>query len=371
MKSYRTWLEINKEAIYENVDKIKGDFLNDQYLMGVVKGNANGYGTALYSQTLQEAGVDWLGLTNIKEALAILKKGIKLPILILCDIPYSYIETALKKQIRLTVYDKLTVEKIENKAKNLKLSAKVHININTGLNRIGVSPENFVKLVERIKSSPNMNIEGAFTQFSTTHYFKKGKTRKQLNLFLGLIEEVKSIGVDIPILHAASTPSTLKMSETHLDMVRVGIGLAGLYPSKDYRKIVDLKFPLTWKSKVCQVKLVKQGEYVGYDDGYRCQKNTSIVTIPVGTADGLTIKLAGRGQVLIDGQRYDIVAVSMNHIMVDLKEVDSKIKKGDEVVIIGKQKDSFIDPAYIAKKINLDMEEYLCHINPMLPRIYY
>ncbi|HMA59902.1 MAG TPA: alanine racemase [Halanaerobiales bacterium] len=371
MEGYRTWLEINKEAIYENVDKIKGDFLKDQYLMGVVKGNANGYGTVLYSQTLQKAGVDWLGLTNIKEALTILKEGIKLPILILCDIPYSYINIALKKQIRLTVYDKRTVKRIKNKAKNLNLSAKVHIKINTGLNRIGVSPDNFTKLAETIKNSPHMEIEGAFTQFSTTHHFKKEKTRKQLNLFLGLIEEAKNIGIDIPILHAASTPSTLKMPETHLDMVRVGIGLAGLYPSKEYRKIIDLKFPLAWKSKVCQVKLVKQGEYVGYDDGYRCQKKTLIATIPVGTADGLTIKLAGRGYILIDGQRYDIVAVSMNHIMVDLKEVDGKIKKGDEVVIIGKQKNSFIDPAHIAKKINLDMEEYLCHINPMLPRIYY
>jgi len=165
MAFHRTWLEIKKSSIKNNVKNIKEKIPNNTLFLGVVKGNGLGYGTIPYAKCLVKAGVDWLGVTNIEDALLLRKEKINLPVL-LCEIPVGWIEEALKNNIKLTVCTKEFAEKLSNQAVKLSLKANVHIKINTGLNRIGISPNKVLLFLKHISHLQNLYLEGAFSHFS-------------------------------------------------------------------------------------------------------------------------------------------------------------------------------------------------------------
>jgi len=153
-------------------------------------------------------------------------------------------------------------------------------------------------------------------------------------------------------------------------MVRIGMGIAGLYPSDDFKKVIKLHFPSTWKAQISYVRNVLQGEAVGYGSRYKCKEKTTIVTIPVGYADGLSKKFEQKSFVLIRGELYRIVAVCMDQAMIDLQRVQNDLKIGEEVVILGKQQKACIDPELTAIQIGTSAEELLCQISTRIPRIF-
>jgi len=370
MLLYRTWLEIKKSSIKNNVKKIKAKIPTNKLFLGVVKGNGWGCGTVPYANCLIEAGVDWLGVTNIEDALLIRREKIKLPILLLCEIPSGRIKEALKNNIKLTVCTKEFAEQLSKQVVKLCLKVNVHIKINTGLNRIGVSPSKVLNFLKYISGLPNLHLEGAFSHFSYAEQIGNKETKQQLKIFQEQIKRAKQIGIDFDILHIANTAASLSLPETHLDMVRIGIGIAGLYPSDDFKKIIKLYFPLTWKTYISYVKNVVEGETVGYSNHYKCSAKTTIVTIPLGYADGLSKKFESKGFVLIRGNRYKIVAVCMDQAMIDLQEIRNDLKVGEEVVILGKQGRAYLDPGITAIQLGTCAEELICQINPKISRIF-
>jgi len=370
MLLYRTWLEIKKSSIKNNIKNIKAKISSNKLFLGVVKGNGWGCGTVPYANCLIEAGIDWLGVTNIEDALLLRREKINLPILLLCEIPSGRIREALKNKLQLTVCTKEFAEQLSDHAVKLILNANVHIKINTGLNRIGVSPNMVLIFLNYISNLPNLYLEGAFSHFSYAEKIGNKETKQQLKIFQGQIKKAKQIGIDFDILHIANTAASLSLPETHLDMVRIGMGIAGLYPSDDFKKIIKLYFPLIWKTQISYLRNVMQGETVGYSNQYKCAHKTTIITIPVGYADGLSKKFSGKSFVLIKGNRYKIVAVCMDQAMIDLREMRNDFKIGEEVVILGKQQKNYLDPEIIANQIETCAEELICQISPLIPRIF-
>lgn len=370
MSLYRTWVEIKKTSIKNNVKNIKARIPTNKLFLGVVKGNGWGCGTILYANCLIEAGVDWLGVTNIEDALLIRREKINLPILLLCEIPSGRIKEALKNNIRLTVCTKEFAEQLSKQAVKLRLKVNVHIKINTGLNRIGVSPSIVLNFLKYISGLPNLHLEGVFSHFSYAEQIGNKETKQQLKIFQEKIKKAKQMGIIFDILHIANTAASLSLLETHLDMVRIGMGIAGLYPSDDFKKIIKLYFPLTWKTYISYVRNVMEGETVGYSNQYKCAHKTTIVTIPVGYADGLSKKFSGKGFVLIRGNRYKIVAACMDQTMIDLQGIRNDLKIGEEVVILGKQGRAYLDPGITAIQLGTCAEELICQINPKISRIF-
>jgi len=370
MLLYRTWIEIKKSSIKNNVKNIKAKILGNKLFLGVVKGNGWGCGTVLYANCLIDAGVNWLGLTNIEDVLLLRRGKINLPILLLCEIPNGRIKEALKNNIKLTVCTKEFAEQLSNQTVKLGIKANVHIKINTGLNRIGVSPNMALGFLKYISNLPNLHLEGAFSHFSYAEQMGNKETKQQLKIFQEQIKKAKQIGIDFDILHIANTAASLSLPETHLDMVRIGMGIAGLYPSDDFKKIIKLYFPLTWKTYISYVRNVMEGETVGYSNHYKCAAKTTIVTIPLGYADGLSKKFESKGLVIIRGELYKIVAVCMDQTMIDLQRVQNDLKVGEEVVILGKQGRAYLDPGITANQIGTCVEELICQINPRIPRIF-
>jgi len=370
MLLYRTWLEIEKSSIIKNVKNIKAKIPGNKLFLGVVKGNGWGCGTILYANCLIEAGVDWLGVTNIEDALLLRREKINLPILLLCEIPRVRIEEALKNNIRLTVCTEEFIKQLSNQAVKLDIKINVHVKINTGLNRIGVSPNMLLTFLKYVSKLPNLHLEGAFSHFSYAEQIGNKQTKQQLKIFKEQIKKAEQIGIDFNILHIANTAASLSLPETHLDMVRIGIGIAGLYPGNDFKKIIKLYFPLTWKTYISYIRNVMKGETVGYSNHYKCTAKTTIITIPLGYADGLSKKFEGKGFVIIRGELYKIVAVCMDQTMIDLQMIRNDLKIGEEVVILGKQGRAYLDPEVTAIQLGTCAEELICQINPRIPRIF-
>jgi len=370
MLFYRTWIEIRESSIKKNVKNIKARIPGNKLFLGVVKGNGWTCGTVQYANCLVEAGVNWLGVTNIEDALLLRREKINLPILLLCEIPRGRIKEALKSKLKFTICTEEFAKQLSDEAIKLGLKADVHIKVNTGLNRIGVSPNMVLVFLKYISNLPNLRLEAAFSHFSCAEKIGNKETKEQLKIFQEQIKKAKQIGIDFNILHIANTAASLSLPETHLDMVRIGMGIAGLYPSDDFKKIIKLYFPLTWKTYISYVRNVMEGETVGYSNQYKCSHKTTIVTIPVGYADGLSKEFLGKGFVLIRGNRYKIVAVCMDQAMIDLQEIRNDIKIVEEVVILGKQQKNYLDPEIIANQIGTCAEELICKINPKIPRIF-
>jgi len=370
MSLYRTWIEIKKTSIKNNIKNIKAKIPGNKLFLGVVKGNGWTCGTVQYAKCLVEAGVDWLGVTNIEDALLLRKEKINLPILLLCEIPSGRIKEALKNKLRLTVCTKEFAERLSDKAVKLGLKANVHIKVNTGLNRIGVSPNMLLVFLKYISNLSNLRLEGAFSHFSCAEQIGNKETKQQLKIFQEQIKKAKQIGIDFNILHIANTAASISLPETHLDMVRIGMGIAGLYPSNDFKKVIKLYFPLTWKTQITYVRDITQGETVGYCGRYKCELKTTIATIPIGYADGLSKKFESKGFVLIKCEPFRIIAVCMDQAMIDLQGTQNDLKVGEEVVILGKQQMAYLDPEVTANQVGTCAEELICQINPKIPRFF-
>ncbi len=370
MNRFRTWLEIDKQAIGENILAIRNKLAPNVRFLAMVKGNAWGMDTISYAKCLSQFGVDMIGTTIVEDALDIRKELPDMPIMVLAEIPFASIRDALAANLRLTVCTKEYAREVSRKAAAAGMRAKVHVKINTGLNRIGIAPGDAGNFTEEIFPMSGLYAEGIFTHFSCADQVGCPKTKEQLAVFSELIRNMRKRGFSFDIVHCANTPATLLYPETHLDLVRVGMGIAGLYPSPQFRELISLKFPMRWKTYITYRRFLPSGERVGYGGRYVCKTDTTIATIPVGDADGLSKRFEHHGHVLIKGQKYKIAAISMDQAMVDLAGHPQDVGLNDEVVIIGRQDGSYRDPHCIAEEIGADVEELLCQISARVPRIY-
>lgn len=339
-----------------------------------VKANAYGHGLLEIAKLAIQFGVDWLGVNSLDEAEALFKHGHKTPILILGYVPLNQlVKLKNHRDVRLCLYNLETVKKLGK----LKFPIKVHLKLETGTNRQGIEPKDILSFIKQTQKFPNIQIEGLYTHFANIEdTLNHGFAFEQLKIFQNTIKLLAGQGINIPFIHAACSAAAILYPETHFNLVRPGIGLYGLWSSretqltsKNRQKNITLLPVLSWKSIIAQLKWIKSGATVGYGRAEKVFRPTKIAVIPVGYFDGYDRGLSGIGNVLVKGQRVKIMGrICMNMMMADVTDIKN-VKLEDEVVLIGKQGAEAITAEEIANKLNTINYEVVTRINPLIPRI--
>lgn len=363
----RTWIEVNKKAIYHNIDELRKIIKPNIKLMAIVKSNAYGHGLVDFAKTAENM-VDWFGVDSITEGLKLRQKGLKKPTLVLGYTLPSRVEDAAKNDISLTVSN---LDALRHLAA-LKNRPKIHIKIDTGMHRQGFFLKDLprvIKIIKRFKLSP----EGLYTHLAAAKdRLYPSYSFKQIEDFKKADELFKKAGFKNYLRHIAASAGAILYPEAHFDLVRIGIGLYGMFPTRESKVQtgVNLKPALTWKSIVGEIKSVSKGAYIGYDLTEKTSRASKIAVIPIGYWHGFDRGFSNCGEVLIKGKRCKVLGrVNMDMIMVDISKVPN-VKIGDETVILGNSKKEKIFAEDMALKIGTINYEIVTRINPLIKRFY-
>ena len=372
------WVEIDRSALKNNIQQFRFLIGDSRKMTVVVKSNAYGHGLLEISRLASEFGADWLGVNSLEEARAIRGSGIDLPIILLGYVPLTNLEEAVENDLRLTVYNMETIEELAKITSILKKSAYLHIKTETGVYRQGIKGEDLLPFVKRIREYPYLRIEGLSMHFAniedtTDHSY----AQRQLEKFMEYVDLLGQNDINIPVKHVACSAAAILFPETFFDMVRVGIGIYGLWPSKETylsciqeeREPVNIKPVLTWKTRVVQIKDVPDGAFIGYGCTYKTTRPTKLAVLPVGYYDGYDRHLSNASYVLIAGKRAPLRGrVAMNFITVDVTDIPDVCLE-DEVVLLGPQDSERISAEQLASLCGTINYEIVTRINPKIPRI--
>lgn len=366
-----TRAEVDLKKLKENYSEIKKAISPGVKIMGIVKANAYGHGLKEISEALVSYGVDYLGVGFLEEGIFLRQSGIKAPILVLGGVLGSQVKEFLKYNLEITISSIEIAERIEQEVQREKRKkARVHLKIDTGMERIGVHAETAFPFVERVVKMKNIEIVGIYSHFATSDERDKTFLKFQLERFTKLVDKIKSSKIEIPEIHIASSGAILDSPETYFTMVRPGILLYGYYPSLETSERFPVEPIMSLKSKVVFIKELNSGISISYGRKYFTKNRTRIATIPIGYGDGYSRSLTNSGQVLIKGRRYPVVGVvCMDQIMVDIGS-DADIHVGDEVTLIGSDGGENISVWEVAIKSGTNAYEFLTGIASRVPRIF-
>lgn len=370
--TYRTWAEIDLDAMANNIKNIKSHVKSGTKVMAVVKADAYGHGCPMAAKTLTQNGADYLGVAFIDEAKQIRDAGIDCPILVLGYTATEDIEKMVELNVTPTVYRMESAEKFSEAAVKYGKTVKIHIKLDTGMNRIGLPcNEESLETIKQISKLKNLEIEGIFTHFSCADDKDREYTDYQVKKFVGVVKELEKMGINIPIKHVCNSAGIVNFPEYHFDMVRAGIIIYGVKPS-DYVDILPLKLKpaLALKSMVTRVQEIDAGEKISYGGTFVSEKNTKIAAISIGYADGYLRVLSGKATVLINGQPAKVVGrICMDQCIIDVTSVNN-IKVEDEVTVAGGPAGSPVSFDNLAEMAGTINYELFCLIGKRVPRIY-
>ena len=364
----RTWFEVDCLAIEKNYKIFRSLILPKTKLMAVVKSNAYGHSLVDFAKELERLGADWFGVDSVVEGLTLRREGIKAPILVLgYTLPDKFAEAA-KNNISLTVSNFETLKALEKS--HFSKPLKIHIKVDTGMHRQGFLLQDLPGVLSFLKIRP----EGLYTHFAAAKNPAFSEhTKKQIAEFEQWRTAFKKAGFS-PICHASATAGVMIFPEANFDMIRIGIGLYGLWPAKEiesyFANRLTLEPTLSWKTIISEIKELPKGAKIGYDLTETLQKKSRVAVCPIGYWHGYPRALSGIGFVLVDGQRAKILGrVSMDMISIDIAGI-KKAKVGDEVVLIGKQGKEEITAAEIGNLADTSHYEIVTRLNPLMKRIY-
>ncbi len=379
-----TRVEINLDAAAHNIRELRRITNPKANLMAVVKANGYGHGAVEIADTALQNGASALGVARLQEGIQLRESGIDKPILIFGYTPPEDTDKLLSFDLTQTVGYPELAESYSNCAVKLGATLKIHLKIDSGMGRLGflpdplfaVNPKNgFSQIIQKISSIirlPNLFIEGIYTHFACADHKDKISALRQFELFNSLLTQLsQTTSFQVPLRHAANSAAIIDMPETHMDMVRAGISLYGLYPSDevDKNKIL-LKPVMELKSNILHLKNVPKDFSVSYGSTWKAKKETTIATIPIGYADGYSRLLSSRGYMLVCGKRAPIVGrVCMDLIMLDVGGIPEACIN-DEVVAFGKQNSANISVDEIAETLGTINYEIVSTITSRVPRIF-
>lgn len=372
-KLNRAWAEVNLDSIAHNAKEIRRITNKKTEIMGVVKADAYGHGVFEVAKTLLECGFTRLAVSMLDEAIQLRKSGITVPILILSYTDPIRAEEIIEHNVTQTVFSHDLAKALSDAADKLKRDVKIHIKIDTGMTRVGFMPGySAVKNVVEISKLPRIVIEGLYTHFASADEKNREYTYMQFERFMSICAELRRIGVDIPVKHVANSAAIIEYPEMHLDMVRPGIIIFGMYPSTEIDKTkIDIIPAMSLKANIILVKDVEKNTSISYGRTFTTDRISKIATIPIGYADGYSRVLTGKGTVLVNGRETPIVgSICMDQCMIDITDINGDINVGDEVILIGKQGESSITAEDIANKIGTINYEIVCVIGRRIPRVY-
>ena len=372
-KLNRAWAEISLDNIAHNIREIRRITGKSAEIMGVVKADAYGHGVMEVAKTLLENGASRFAVSMLDEAIQLRRAGIEVPILILGYTDPRRANEIIENDVTQSVFSHDLAQALSDEAVRQSKKVKIHIKIDTGMSRIGFLPGySAVKNVVEISRLSNIIIEGLFTHFATADEKNREYTNTQFERFMSICCELQRIGIHIPVKHCANSAAIIEYPEMHLDMVRPGIILYGMYPSEDVNKAkIDLKPAMTLKANVIMVKEVEKNTSISYGRIFTTGRTSKIATIPIGYADGFNRMLSNKGKVLINGEFAPVVGrVCMDQCMVDITDIGSNVEVGDEVVLIGSQGQNNIMVEDVAQTIGMINYELVCIVGKRIPRAF-
>ncbi len=364
-----TWVEIHLDRIENNIRQIREYLPPSVKFMAAVKADAYGHGDLQVARIALKSGADALAVSILSEAIYLRKNGIKAPILVLTPILASDVNIAVEYDLSITVFQPSWLKEMRL-YKVGKKPLKVHLKIDTGLGRIGINTKEELESILALLSKSDIVVEGVYTHFATANRDDSSYFEKQFRAFLETVDWIKSKGLDVSIFHCANSAATLKYKDSHLDMVRIGVAMFGIYPSEEIRRRSPLKLQsaLTLHSKLLHVKQVKKGSFIGYDTAYESNSDEWIGTVPIGYADGWFRCFQGF-HVLVDGQKMPIVGkICMDQFMIRLPK---KYPIGTPVVLIGKEGNNEITLEDLANHIGSVPQEIPSMITYRVPKVYF
>lgn len=366
------WAEINLDNLAHNIREVRRLAEKQSQVMAVIKADGYGHGAAKVAQTLLDNGADCFAVAVLDEAIELRNAGFEVPIFILGYTQPERAAEVVKYDLEQSVYSFEAAKALSAEAIAQGKTARLHIKVDTGMGRIGFKADDeAVDIVRSIHALPGINIKGIFTHFAVADEVDKSYTELQFKKFRWICDNLEEKGIKIEIKHCGNSAAIIDLPEMHLDMVRAGIMLYGLAPSKAVKlNKLALKEVMSLKVKISHVKELEPGQSVSYGRKFVADRRSKIASLPIGYADGYTRLLTGKAEALVKGKRVPVVgSICMDQCMIDITGIED-IAVGEEVVLFGEQLGGFISIDEIAEKLGTINYEVVCMISRRVPRVY-
>ncbi|MBT4258465.1 MAG: alanine racemase [Nitrospina sp.] len=366
-----TRAEIDLRAFRHNLQNLRNYLAPQTQIMAVVKADAYGHGAVPCARIAVASGADYLGAGVIEEGIELRKSGINTPILILGSIFANEVEDLVYYDLATILCNLPLAQALSKEGRKQNKIVSVHIKLDTGMNRLGVSPKYSTTLLDQIHNLPNLKVEGISTHFSSADNEDISITQVQIEKFRTTLAKLKNV----PIVHCANTSALFRIPESHFNMVRPGLILYGSLPSPSLNKVLSQKENhfqpvMQWKSQIILIKPIAKGQPISYSGSFITRQNSLVATLPIGYADGLHRSLSNKIDVLIRGKRAPQIGnICMDMTLIDVTKIQG-VEEGDEVVLFGEQEGQVIQVEEMATKGETIPYEILCNVGKRVPRIY-
>lgn len=364
-----TLVEVNLTRLAENFRAIQ-QHVAPSLVMPILKANAYGHGLIKVAQLMQELEADYIGVAMLEEGILLREKGIKTPILVLGGILGNQIPHFIEHNLTICASSIEKIQQASQIAQQMGKTAKVHLKIDTGMERVGVHDYSAGKFLETAANCKHLNIEGIYSHFANADAADLAHARLQIERFEEVLSFYEKHSLQPPRLrHIANSGAILQLPEARYDIVRPGLMLYGVYPSPEVKRTIKVRPALSWKSRVVYFKVIQPGRTVGYGSTWQSDHMVRAVTVPAGYGDGYFRAMSGKAHVIIRGKKYPVVGrISMDQIVVNI-EWDSAYN-GDEVILIGEMGEEQITAENLAEWAGTIPYEILTNINTRVPRVY-
>lgn len=359
------WVEVNLDCIEHNILELKKYLNPNSKLFAVVKADAYGHGAVMIAPVLLASGVDFLGVSSIDEALQLRENDINAPILVLGAVPVWSFDRAAQNNISISVFSDEHIEACRQTYEKLSIKPKVHVKVDTGMNRIGVCANLAVEFIKKIQKCPFIELEGVFTHFATAEV--EACAQEQYHRFNSIIKQIDSTNL---LIHCCNTSAVTCYKDFEYNMARVGVGIYGLQPDvTENAKLPFLKPAMSLKGRITNIHIANKGEGVSYCHTFETSKITKVATIPIGYADGVFRGLSNKICGIINGKKVrQIGNITMDQMMFDI--TDCEAQEGDIITLLGQDGDEVITLDDWAKILGTIHYELACSLRVRLPRVY-
>jgi alanine racemase len=369
------WVELDREVPDHNLRELRKGLRKGTILCAVVKANAYGHGVKEMIPLLPSA--DWFAVNSLEEGVELREMAEKRPVLVLGHVPLDALQEAVARNLDLTVYNRETLEALAQLDLDSIGPARLHLKVETGTGRQGILPSEVKGFVGQLKSVAGAKLVGVSTHFANIEdTLNHDYAQAQLDRFGDVLSILDRLDIKADFIHAAATAAGILFSKTHFNLVRAGIGIYGLWPSREtylstllgHRPVPDLRSVLTWKTRIVQIKNLPEGSYIGYGCTYRATRPIRVAVLPVGYAEGYDRKLGNAAYVLIRGKRAPVIGrVCMNLTMVDISDIPHAGLE-EEVVLLGQDGEERVSAESMAEWAGTINYEIVTRISPLFPR---
>lgn len=359
-----TICEIDLAALRHNFRELKKR-AEGREVMGMVKANAYGHGAVAVSRVLAGEGASIFGVASVEEGIELRKGGIVQPILCLGGSLGASSADLAEYSLSPVIFNEESIRYLSHGG----IKLPVHLKVDTGMGRLGILPRELKTLLGHLKKTQDLELKGVMTHLARADELEEGNVPEQFKIFEQVEKTVLEAGFDCPVFHVANSAALIKGKLEGTNLVRPGIALYGAYPHPSMKTQIDLKPVMSWKSEIISLKEVPAGTPISYGGTFVTKRTSKIAVIPVGYADGFSRLFSNRGEVLVRGRRVPVAGrVCMDLTMLDVTEL-KEVGLGDEVVLLGRQKEEEIRAEELADKIGTISYEIFCAVSSRVPRL--